>query len=109
MCCGIHLHMLAMDGEGNPGTNVADGGMRAWQENILLCNKPARGQKLQVKLADFGIATIVGSDAAQGAMTYCGTPHYFAPEVHRRQPEPVHQRAHARLVDPERDEATRAE
>ena len=61
--------------------------MRAWQENILLCNKPARGQKLQVKLADFGIATIVGSDAAQGAMTYCGTPHYFAPEVHRRQPK----------------------
>ena len=40
-----------------------------------------------VKLADFGIATIVGSDAAQGAMTYCGTPHYFAPEVHRRQPK----------------------
>ena len=61
--------------------------MGAWQENILLCNKPARGQKLQVKLADFGIATIVGSDAAQGAMTYCGTPHYFAPEVHRRQPK----------------------
>ena len=40
-----------------------------------------------MKLADFGIATIVGSDAAQGAMTYCGTPHYFAPEVHRRQPK----------------------
>lgn len=56
-------------------------------ENILLERKPpktssGRSQELVVKLADFGIATIIGDQ--KGAQTYCGTPHYFAPEVHRR-------------------------
>ena len=56
-------------------------------ENILLATEPPKGsssrnQKLVVKLADFGIATIIGDQS--GAQTYCGTPHYFAPEVHRR-------------------------
>jgi serine/threonine protein kinase len=51
-------------------------------ENILLADKRP-GQPLVVKLADFGIATIV--DGLQKAQTYCGTPHYFAPEVHQMQ------------------------
>ena len=56
-------------------------------ENILLASKPPKNpsgpsQELVVKLADFGITTIIGDQ--KGAQTYCGTPHYFAPEVHRR-------------------------
>jgi len=51
-------------------------------ENILLASKPSDGGALIVKLADFGVAKIIGT--SQMATTYCGTPHYFAPEVHGR-------------------------
>lgn len=51
-------------------------------ENILLCDKD-----LTVKLADFGLAKIIGEESF--TTTLCGTPSYVAPEIlevsnHRR-------------------------
>ncbi|KIW03194.1 uncharacterized protein PV09_05420 [Verruconis gallopava] len=51
-------------------------------ENILLCDK-----ELTVKLADFGLAKIIGEESF--TTTLCGTPSYVAPEIlqssnHRR-------------------------
>lgn len=46
-------------------------------ENILLTSKDVRTMK--PKLADFGLARNGGT--LKGCKTFCGTPHYFAPEV----------------------------
>ncbi|KAK7510631.1 kinase-like domain-containing protein [Phyllosticta citriasiana] len=51
-------------------------------ENILLCDK-----NLTIKLADFGLAKIIGEESF--TTTLCGTPSYVAPEIlessnHRR-------------------------
>ncbi|KAF8416720.1 kinase-like domain-containing protein [Tirmania nivea] len=43
-------------------------------ENILLCDK-----NLSVKLADFGLAKIIGEDSFTTSL--CGTPSYVAPEI----------------------------
>jgi len=43
-------------------------------ENILLCDK-----NLTVKLADFGLAKIIGEDSFTTSL--CGTPSYVAPEI----------------------------
>lgn len=48
-------------------------------ENILL-QRLAEGETVPVcKIADFGLAKLVGNDMR--ASTFCGTPQYFAPEV----------------------------
>lgn len=38
----------------------------------------------QIKITDFGLAK--SSDDSGGLKTFCGTPHYFAPEVQNQQP-----------------------
>jgi serine/threonine protein kinase len=47
-------------------------------ENILLQHRSSYGPP-QVKIADFGLAKLVGNEKM--ASTFCGTPQYFAPEV----------------------------
>lgn len=46
-------------------------------ENILLTSKDR--EAMRVKIADFGLAR--KNKGSQGCRTFCGTPHYFAPEV----------------------------
>ena len=50
-------------------------------ENILLRRQDSVCALPQVKIADFGLAKLVGRDGANRAATFCGTPQYFAPEV----------------------------
>ncbi len=52
-------------------------------ENILLHAPPAHATSFlpEVKIADFGLAKLVGADVHFRAATFCGTPQYFAPEV----------------------------
>ena len=52
-------------------------------ENILLKEPPAGATSFlpEVKIADFGLAKLVGADVHFRAATFCGTPQYFAPEV----------------------------
>eukprot|EP00746_Dinoflagellata_sp_MGD_P080698 gnl/MRDRNA2_/MRDRNA2_32185_c0_seq2.p1 gnl/MRDRNA2_/MRDRNA2_32185_c0~~gnl/MRDRNA2_/MRDRNA2_32185_c0_seq2.p1 ORF type:complete len:591 (+),score=98.53 gnl/MRDRNA2_/MRDRNA2_32185_c0_seq2:97-1869(+) len=47
-------------------------------ENILLTEKEDRS-RLHLKIADFGLAR--ESYKSKACKTFCGTPHYFAPEV----------------------------
>lgn len=57
-------------------------------ENILLIDK-----ELNVKLADFGLAKIIGEESF--TTTLCGTPSYVAPEIL----EPGNRRRYTRAVD----------
>lgn len=57
-------------------------------ENILIIDKD-----LHVKLADFGLAKIIGEDSFTTSL--CGTPSYVAPEIL----EPSGQRRYSRAVD----------
>jgi len=57
-------------------------------ENILLCDTD-----LTVKLADFGLAKIIGEDSFTTSL--CGTPSYVAPEIL----EPSRNRKYTRAVD----------
>ncbi|KAG0641111.1 kinase-like domain-containing protein [Tuber brumale] len=57
-------------------------------ENILLCDAD-----LTVKLADFGLAKIIGEDSFTTSL--CGTPSYVAPEIL----EPSRNRKYTRAVD----------
>ncbi|KAF2744087.1 lanosterol 14-alpha-demethylase [Sporormia fimetaria CBS 119925] len=57
-------------------------------ENILLVDK-----ELHVKLADFGLAKIIGEESF--TTTLCGTPSYVAPEIL----EPGNHRRYTRAVD----------
>jgi len=50
-------------------------------ENVLLSNK---NDDAKAKIADFGLARILPPTTPEGAAlfkTFCGTPHYFAPEL----------------------------
>ncbi|QSS62369.1 hypothetical protein I7I51_04547 [Histoplasma capsulatum] len=58
-------------------------------ENILLVD-----DKLTVKLADFGLAKIIGEDSF--TTTLCGTPSYVAPEILEENPR---HRKYSRAVD----------
>jgi serine/threonine protein kinase len=58
--------------------NVAHRDMKP--ENILLLSKDS---DTDVKITDFGLAK--SSEDSGGLKTYCGTPHYFAPEVQNQQ------------------------
>eukprot|EP00310_Coccolithus_braarudii_P021903 CAMPEP_0183343852 /NCGR_PEP_ID=MMETSP0164_2-20130417/9670_1 /TAXON_ID=221442 /ORGANISM="Coccolithus pelagicus ssp braarudi, Strain PLY182g" /LENGTH=323 /DNA_ID=CAMNT_0025514755 /DNA_START=1 /DNA_END=969 /DNA_ORIENTATION=- len=48
-------------------------------ENILLVESSDPTAELQVKIADFGLAKLIGG--GKMTSTFCGTPQYFAPEV----------------------------
>ena len=52
-------------------------------ENILLHAPPPGATSFlpDVRIADFGLAKLVGADVHFRAATFCGTPQYFAPEV----------------------------
>ena len=48
-------------------------------ENILIGKRNAEGQFDQVKVADFGLSTLMRTD--EMLSTACGSPHYVAPEI----------------------------
>jgi len=55
--------------------------------NVVLFPCSTSAARLRAKLADFGIAKLLESEATfAGAATIVGTPHYFAPELCRGQP-----------------------
>jgi len=52
--------------------------------NIMLCHPKKRSDTPQAKLADFGVAKVLESEASTaGTETFIGTPHYLSPEVFR--------------------------
>jgi serine/threonine protein kinase len=53
-------------------------------ENILLRRPSSSGEPPQLKIADFGLAKLVGD--AKNTTTFCGTRQYVAPEVRRLRP-----------------------
>ena len=50
--------------------------------NILLCHSTTESRPPRAKLADFGVAKVLESEASSaGTATFVGTPHYLSPEV----------------------------
>ena len=49
-------------------------------ENILI-SRIEEGDQLCVRIADFGLSTIISKDKNEKLTKYCGTPGYIAPEI----------------------------